>query len=134
MKKYIELRAHHLLCLPGYKGHAYSKEHINSWGRVSESLKYYPQTPVKIVSGRDILCTTCPNNETAEIRCNEKFLKLLDEKVKSILNLSENITYNYNELQKALKATMTKEKHEALCGDCNWRIYGLCKDTFDASK
>lgn len=130
MKNYIELRAHHLLCLPGYKGHAYNKEHSNSWARVSQSLKQYPDIRVKIVSGRDTLCTTCPNNETAKSRCNETILALLDNKVKMLLNLTENITYRYEELQKALKEIMTVKKHETLCGSCHWRIYGLCKDTF----
>lgn len=131
MKNYIELRAHHLLCLPGYKGHAYSKNHANSWERVAKSLKQYPDMRVKIVTGRDTLCTTCPNNEKSENRCNEKLLALLDEKVKSILTLTENVTYKYNELHKSLKEIMTKEKHEVLCGDCHWRTYGLCKDTFE---
>ena len=58
-------------------------------------------------------------------------LSILDKKVKEMLNLEENILYRYDELNDKLRAIMDPKKHEHLCGACQWRAIGLCKDTFD---
>ncbi len=134
MKNYIEMRPHHLLCLPGYKGFGYDKKHANSWDRVSESLKEYPDMRVKIVEGKDTLCTTCPNDGSKGSKCNERILKILDNKVKEMLQLKENTIYKFNELMENLRNVMNPQKHKELCGACQWRAQGLCGDTFKKSK
>ena len=98
MKNYIEMRPHHLLCLPGYKGYGYDKKHSNSWDRVSKSLKEYPDMRVKIVSGKDTLCTTCPNDGSKGSTCNGKRLKILDDQVKNLINMKDNVIYRFNDL------------------------------------
>ena len=130
VKNYIEMRPHHLLCLPGYKGYGYDKKHSNSWDRVSASLKQYPDMRVKIVSGRDTLCTTCPNDGSKGTNCNAKRLTALDEQVKNLINIKDNVVYRFNELMDNVKEVMTPEKHKELCGSCQWRSKGLCNDTF----
>lgn len=130
MKNYIEMRPHHLLCLPGYKGYGYDKKHANSWDRVSASLKEYPDMRVKIVSGKDTLCTSCPNDGSNGTTCNAKGLKTLDDKVKTLCDIKDNVVYRFNELMDKVKSVMTPNKHKELCGDCLWWNQGLCHDTF----
>lgn len=130
MEHHITIRPHHFLCLPGYKGYGYSKEHANSWDRLSQSLAQYPNMKLKIVKGRDTLCEKCPNNGESGVNCNENFLKKLDEKVKKLLGLDEKKIYRYDEILDKLKDLLDPKKHAELCGDCGWREYGLCKDTF----
>lgn len=130
MKSFIEIRPHHFLCLPGYKGFSYNKEHVNNWDKISKLVKEYPNLKVKIVSGHDALCFKCPNNKNNEKTCNERELSILDEKVKQLLSLEENILYGYKDLNDKLRNLLNPKKHEHLCGSCQWRSVGLCKDTF----
>lgn len=131
MENCINLRAHHLLCLPGYKGNAYSKTHSNSWDEVSVALKTNPDMQVKIIEGKDTLCKKCPNDGSNGSKCNEKTLNIVDEKVKQILDLKDNVIYKFSELTDKLKAVMTPEKHKEFCGSCQWRAKGFCNDTFE---
>ena len=128
------MRPHHLLCLPGYKGISYSKEHANNWDRISKLILQYPEIRIKIISGQDTLCKKCPNSAEKNVSCNEKWIKLLDEKVKSLVGLVDNKIYTYKELSSKVKDILNPTKHKSLCGDCQWRIYGLCKDTFSKAK
>ena len=106
------------------------KKHSNSWDRVSKSLKEYPDMRVKIVSGKDTLCTTCPNDGSKGTTCNGKRLKILDDQVKNLINIKDNVIYRFNDLMAKVREVMTPEKHKELCGSCQWRSKGLCNDTF----
>ena len=89
---------------------------------------------VKIVKGKDTLCKKCPNNGGNGTVCNETFLKILDEKVKNLVKLENNITYQFDEILAKIKKILNSQKHRELCGECHWRDYGLCKDTFKKVK
>lgn len=134
MDTYITIRPHHLLCIPGYKGQAYSKEHENTWDKLSKAVNEYPNINMKIVSGkiseRDYLCKGCPYNSQNKAYCNNKVLNFLDEKVKKIANIKDNKIYSYSYLLERLKNVLDPQKHKELCGDCGWRLVGLCEDTF----
>lgn len=128
---HILMRPHHLLCLPGYVGFGYSKEHANSWDMISHLVASNSKIKIKVVEGRDTLCFKCPSNEESNTNCNEAFIKNLDEKVKNLLNIENNQFYIYSELAEKLKKILNPQKHEELCGDCGWRTkFGLCIDTF----
>lgn len=122
-----QLRSHHLLCLPGYKGLNYNETAKTSWDNFSKMMKENPKLKIKIVDGPDSLCLNCPKKG---VNCTEESVKRLDEKVKTLLNLKTGGVYFYKALNKKLKDLLDPKKHEKICGDCFWRIYGLCKDTF----
>jgi len=126
----IKIRCHHWLCLPGYKGYSYNKEHANNWDRLSKLFIQHPNTKVKIVEGKDTLCLKCPNNGEKGKQCDDAFLSQLDEKVKNILGVEADKIYNYSQVLNRLKELLDPEKHKQLCGSCEWRHFGLCKDTF----
>lgn len=124
---HILMRPHHFLCLPGYVGLGYSKEHANSWDMISKLLPRHPDMKVRIVENEDTLCFKCPSNG----KCDNSFVKKLDEKVKNLLNIENNQFYIYKELAEKLKEILNPQKHEELCENCGWRTkFGLCKDTF----
>lgn len=130
MAGYIRLRPHHLLCLPGYKGYTYSNKQKTNWDMLSLLVRYKPQLPIVIVEGRDALCVNCPNKKGSKHACNELIIKALDEKVRALLDLQHRMKYKYGDLIANLKGILTPEKHKELCGDCHWRTFGLCEDTF----
>lgn len=132
MSEILNLRAHHLLCLPGYEGKGYDGAHKTSWDTVSERLKEHPDTFVRIVDGKDDLCKNCPNAKGVNgIKCNAGFLSTLDDKVKDMLFLKTGLVLTWNQLMERVYAIMNKDNHKELCGNCEWRRAGLCEDTFD---
>lgn len=127
MSKILEFRPHHFLCLPGYKGLNYDKNAKSSWDNLSKYLKENPDTQIKIVDGADSLCLSCPKKG---VNCTESMVGKLDEAVKKLLDLKVGGIYVYKELSDKLKNLLDPERHAKICGDCFWRVYGLCKDTF----
>lgn len=130
MTKMISLRAHHLMCLPGYKGLNYTPESKSNWDVISNMLKENPGTIVQIAKGQDILCLRCPHNSENNSTCREAFVKRLDEAVQSIMGIKVLELYKYEELNKKIHSILNPEMHAKICGDCMWRAYGVCKDTF----
>lgn len=131
MGKIIEIRAHHFMCLPGYKGYNYGDKIKNNWDNVSRLIKEYPETPVKIINGPDTLCIDCPHNAENKNTCKKGFVNNLDETVKKLLGIKVSEVYTYAELDKKIHELLDPQKHAEICGDCMWRAYGLCKDTFE---
>src|SRR5574344_775927 len=122
-KQIIALRPHHLLCLPGYKGHNYSVESKNNWDYVSKIIKNNPDMKVIISEGADTLCAKCPcRKQNTNSTCNERNVAFIDKKVKDLLNLKNGITYVYSELNFKLRNLLNEKKHSEICGDCMWRI------------
>ncbi len=134
MNEILNLRAHHLLCLPGYEGKGYDGQHKTSWDTISEQLKEHPDTFVRITDGKDDLCKNCPNAVGKNgKRCNSDFLATLDEKVKGLLNIATGTIMTWQEYMQKVFSIMNKDNHKELCGKCEWRKYGLCEDTFDTN-
>ena len=118
MTEILNLRAHHLLCLPGYEGKGYDGAHKTSWDTVSEQLKEHPDTFVRIIDGKDDLCKNCPNAKGVNgIKCNAGFLSKLDEKVKDMLFLKTGLVLTWNQLMERVYAIMNKDNHKEVCGN-----------------
>lgn len=131
IKEPISFRPHHWLCLPGYKGYSYDKTHKTNWDYLSQLFLSKPETKVKIVTAEDTLCTGCPNSKEQNGKCLEAYIKTLDKAVMNILGIVESGIYLYGEQLGKLRKILTPEKHAQICGDCEWRQIGLCKDTFE---
>lgn len=135
MSDVLNIRAHHFLCLPGYKGIGYDGDHKTSWDTISQQLKENPDTFVRVVDGQDDLCANCPNAKGKNgKRCNMNFLSALDNKVKEMLNISTGMILSWREIMAKVFSVMNKENHKELCGTCPWRKAGLCEDTFETKK
>lgn len=126
----VPLRAHHWLCLPGYEGKGYNQTHANNWDFLSQLFTLRPETKVQVVKNEDTLCLRCPNSKSEKGTCIEKYVKKLDDAVMNILKLTEGGIYVYGEKLEQLRSILTSQKHAEICGDCEWRFFGLCKDTF----
>ena len=124
--EYINLRPHHLLCIPGYKGHGYSKEFEANMEKVVNSLNQ--GTKVKITVGNDDICRSCLN-PSSNI-CHSNFVNKLDSSVMNLLGLSEGDMVDYKETIQGLRAKIDADYHRQICSECIWMKKGLCTDTF----
>lgn len=141
-ERLLEIRAHTLLCLQGYRGLGYSPEFIKKMDEVTTRLRNNPDTMVRIITAPDIFCRVCPN--LVDDRCIssdnglEGFLLespdnsiVSDRQVLSKLGFKENETHSWSEILGTIASKVTSEDMDDLCGDCRWREFEYCARALD---
>ncbi len=142
----MELRAHHLLCIPMYQGHGYSEEFCAHMVKVIERIRTTDEE-IRPLSSPDEVCSHCPNLEPpvpeqegsrgAKPESENPFLfhrycEHENRTSKKDSNLLESFglrcgkTYSRRELKETVLSHMTQEVFDASCGKCDWRKQGLC--------
>lgn len=142
----MELRAHHLLCIPMYQGHGYSEEFCAHMEKVIEKIRTTTE-PIRPLASPDEVCTHCPNLQPPvseqessrdmkpeselqvlrnrycehEMQTSGKDLRLLES-----FGLCCGREYGREELKQTVLAHMTEETFHASCGKCDWLKQGLC--------
>lgn len=121
----MKIRAHHLLCVLGYRGKGYNEEFIENMDSVVEKLNYNPT--IEILTSPDKICGKCPHMKS--FMCEkEHYIKTLDNKVVSALNIDLGSRYTYETILRLIKNHMTLDIHEKICKDCSWYSLGLCAE------
>ena len=72
----LKIRAHHLLCMLGFRGLGYSQGFIVVMGKVVERVRSNPMFPVAVIAECDIICAACPHKK------EDKCLKEVDSERK----------------------------------------------------
>lgn len=121
----ITLRAHHILCLQGFRGLGYDSVFTVNMARIHESITKNPDQTVQIVCGIDDICEPCPNHQgkiCAKSADAEKNVQATDQKVLSFLDLpSHYVDSAKNIFVRANRILQTKHAAEEVCGACAWR-------------
>lgn len=100
----MEIRYHHLLCLPRFEGKGYSADFCKNMANVK---KRYNNEKITLVERCDEICSHCPNNKGGKCKEEEK-VKSYDKTVKKLISLGVKPTPN------------------DVCSDCKW--YYICKN------
>jgi len=122
----IRLRPHHLLCTQAYSGKGYNAGFVENMSAITNHLRINADAVIGITLSTDDICSKCPLM-IAEDECktNEK-VKRYDSKVVRHFNIEEK-SYVYHEIVNEIKAKITPEILEDICGDCGWYPMGECK-------
>ncbi len=94
MKEPIEIRAHHLLCIPRFYHGGYDENFAENMKDICQYIRKNPLTKVKILIAKpDVLCEKCPH--LFEDRCVQsekigKWVESQDRKVAEYLKLKPN--------------------------------------------
>ena len=85
----LHLRPHHLLCLQTFIGYGYSEEFVRQMTAVKHQLADFPDAPVRIVRGTDMLCSHCPNCRKGHCKSDKpgQFDQLVMAKIEKSVNL-----------------------------------------------
>lgn len=101
----MNIRYHHLMCIPRFKGKGYSTEFCENMQKIKTQIEQGKN--FKLVSHTDEICKCCPNN-TQGICSSEDKVQHYDEMVKT--RLENHLPLNISEI----------------CTDCQW--YAYCKE------
>ena len=120
----IALRAHHLLCLHGFRGLGYSEEFVAGMRRVQEALADGAQV-VAVGLGPDVICQPCPHL-TERPRCAREDGSEKDRAVLAALEVAPGLARPWQWWQQRLAERMPPARFTEICGDCSWYDLGYC--------
>lgn len=129
----ILFRPHHLLCSQGYSGHGYNDIYVQNMNAVTEKLRTDPDAEVTLIFGNDILCQVCPHAVDQKCCETEEKVQRFDRKVVEYYGLEEK-TYRYQDVIRQIHQTMTAQRMDDICGDCEWAKISACKKNIISGK
>lgn len=134
----IRIRGHHLLCLVGFRGLGYSKEHADAMWRAKRQLFSSPSSiQVILQTSPDDICKACPwlkdgtchwGNEAKEAKVSSR-----DHHTLSRLGLKCGVAYRSEEVRERL-GLLSKKDILHICNGCHWLSYGYCLENFKGEK
>ena len=140
------LRAHHLLCVLGFRGLGYSREFVENMSRIVGRIKSTPDTELLLTDLCDDVCSACPHRKGR--RCARKpdsatRVRDLDRRVLARLGLKPRAKISARRAyalvaasiatlrssEGSLRSTSTPDQLEGdICGDCEWKRLRLCSE------
>ena len=120
--KIIKLRAHHLMCIEGFRGHGYDAEFVSNMKRIISELKNNPR--LIILDSCDDLCSKCPNMKNkicVNSKGGDEEVKRMDSLILSKLSIKASSEFFYNDLRKKILDNFkTKKELDGICSNCSW--------------
>lgn len=124
------LRAHHLICILGFRGLGYSKEYVANMSKIVGQLRSSPQTLIEIASRPDDICVPCPFLK--EGGCHERgveseeMVRNRDDAVLEKLNVLAGDMITWAEVENRIRSSISPEDLDRICHDCQWLPQGYC--------
>jgi hypothetical protein len=126
------LRAHHLLCVLGFRGEGYSGEFAARMARIVGQLRSSPHTVVKVVGKPDEICVNCPflkdDGCQQKGEQSEEDVRRRDQAVMDKLGLAAGDRLPWDDIAARIKSKVRPEDLDAICGDCQWLSLGYCAE------
>jgi hypothetical protein len=126
------LRAHHLICIIGFRELGYSPDFVANMSRIVMQLRSSPGKSIEIVSKPDDICAACPF--LREDGCHERgpeseeVAKNRDLAVIERLGLLVGDKITWAEVEARVRSCISPEDLEQICKDCQWLPLGYCVD------
>ena len=114
------IRAHHLLCIQGFRGYGYNKEFTANLREIVRKINSTTSLCAKIVCECDIICSKCPHN--IDGRCEKKRVKELDQIVLKELNQQKGKRVLLSNVLKQVREVFNdRGKLNKTCQACQWK-------------
>ncbi len=127
----LEIRAHHLLCLLGFRGFGYSPEFVEKMGKVAKELHLNSTFPITILAECDVICISCPHNKDNKCRKkadSELKVKARDLEVLRRLGLETGTQISAGTIWTRVRERLTPEDIVEICQGCEWLELGYCAE------
>lgn len=122
MKELIELRAHHLICIPRFYRGGYTEEFAQNMKEICLHIRKNPAVKIKVlISEMDHLCEKCPHK--FEGRCIQskeigEWVISQDKKVANFLNIEPNSIHKAKDIFNLSLEKVHKDTLEFVCEGC----------------
>ncbi|MBE9501553.1 MAG: DUF1284 domain-containing protein [Dehalococcoidia bacterium] len=126
----MKLRAHHLICLLGFRGLGYSPEFVENMAHIADQLRSFPQTVIEVLRQPDDICSPCPF--LGKKGCQDKGpnsegkRRNRDEAVMDRLNVTAGDKLSWFEIRERMRSSINPEDLDEICQDCEWLPQGYC--------
>ncbi len=124
----MKIRAHHLLCLQGFRGYGYDPEFTRNLARIADAVRTGPGLQLEIVEGCDDICAFCPHRKAdacAKSPASDQEIREFDSTVLERTGLSAGTVMASGNLFRLVNGRVGQERERRdLCGDCEW--VGVC--------
>lgn len=125
----MRLRAHHFLCLLGFRGLGYSSEFVANLAAIAARLREDPTLEVEALASADHVCQACPHLDAAAADCAKgSGPREKDQNVLAALGVSAGTRLSWAEWQRRVAQRIDLETHAVLCGNCRWASLGYCQE------
>ena len=125
----LEIRAHHLLCILGFRGLGYSQEFIEKMGKVVEELNSNSAFPITFTAECDIICASCPHNK--DNKCLKRAdsdwkVRNQDSEVLQRLGFKVGAQVPAGKAWARIRDKLTVRDMAEICRGCEWLELGYC--------
>jgi hypothetical protein len=128
----ITLRAHHTLCIQGFRGKGYSAEFVANFAAIVQELSRNKALPVKLLAEPDDICSHCPYLQAEGCYRNgkeaEKISQSMDKQVLSKLGLYPGIELPWANVIQLIKTRIAPKDLLDICKYCPWLSFGYCSE------
>ncbi|MCL0077143.1 DUF1284 domain-containing protein [Dehalococcoidia bacterium] len=123
----LKIRAHHLLCLLGFRGLGYNQEFITKMRKVVEKLD--SNSTITLVVECDIICSSCPHHKGS--KClkdadSELKVKAQDLEVLMRLGFEAGAQMPVVKAWARIKERLSFNDIAEICRHCEWLELGYC--------
>jgi len=127
----LRLRAHHLLCVFGFRDLGYSDAFVANMRRIVDAFYSKQGVEVELVAGPDDICGACPHMREGKCRATQdadEAVRAKDACVSDRLGLLPGGRYNSSWLACRTVAGIAPEALADICGGCRWLSAGYCAE------
>ncbi len=121
MKKLIEIRGHHLLCIPRFYRGGYNKKFEENMKRICQKIRKNPDVKIKLLKKCDDICSKCPYKKGNICKKTPKlnyWILAQDENVFKYLNLKENSIHKARDIFNLAMKRVDSKNIKRVCKDC----------------
>lgn len=123
----LDLRAHHLLCLHGFRGLGYGEAFVANMRQVKERLEQEQDSiPVQVHLGPDVICRVCPWLGVGG-ECTRAGVSNRDRAVMAALEIEAGAVRPWHWWVERVALRIPSARFVEICGDCTWFPLGYCQ-------
>ncbi|MCJ7646789.1 DUF1284 domain-containing protein [bacterium] len=124
----IKLRAHHLLCLYGFRGLGYSEEFVENMQAIIDRIRENPSIEIEVVNGIDDICAKCPHNVENSCSKPRRNVEEFDREIVGRLGIDIGRKVESKTLLNLVEKRIQPEELPAICKGCEWLELGFCEE------
>ena len=130
-RKSLEIRAHHLLCMFGFRGLGYSRAFVDNMRAIVDSFFSKSWAEVELLTGCDAICAACPHARDGKCAAEEGAdlaVKSRDENVLAMLGLAAGDRLDSPSLVRLVADKVKPSDLPRICAGCQWLQAGYCQE------